>query len=144
MSWNLRVLAEKVAWQFVGLPYRWGGDDPMTGFDCSGLCIEVLKSVGVLPRSGDWTAQGLYDMWKDLGHLRNAKSGCLVFWKNKDKSRIVHVEYCIGKGTTIGASGGGSRTTSESAASAQNAYVKVRPIRTPYHAILDPFQELEP
>jgi len=116
----------------------------MTGFDCSGLCIEILKSVGVLPRGGDWTAQGLYDMWKEFGLLTEPKSGCLVFWKNKSKSRIVHVEYCIGNGLTIGASGGGSRTVSVTVASAQNAFVKVRPIRTAYHAILDPFQGFEP
>ena len=141
---TLRETAEKYAWCFVGLPYRWGGDDPMTGFDCSGLCIEVLKSVGVLSRGGDWTAQGLYNIWKNSGLLTKSKSGCLVFWKSKGGSRIVHVEYCIGEGLTIGASGGGSRTISETVASVQNAFIKVRPIRESYHAILDPFQELEP
>jgi len=139
----LRDMGEQVAWSLHGLPYRWGGDDPMTGFDCSGLCIEILKSVGVLTRSGDWTAQGLYDKWNHQGHKASPYSGCLVFWQNRRKTRIIHVEYCLDHGLTMGASGGGSKTTSEDAASSQNAYIKVRPTRKPYYAILDPYQELE-
>jgi len=27
------------------------------GFDCSGLVIEGLRSAGLLPRTGDWTAR---------------------------------------------------------------------------------------
>ena len=139
----LRDIGEQVAWSLHGLPYRWGGDDPMTGFDCSGLCIEVLKSVGILPRSGDWTAQGLYDKWNHQGGNAVPYSGRLVFWQNKKGTRIVHVEYCLDHGLTMGASGGGSRTTTDSAAATQNAYIKVRPIRKPYHAILDPYVEVE-
>jgi len=137
---TLREIAEKVAWSLHGLPYRWGGDDPMTGFDCSGLVVEILKSVGVLPRNGDWTAAGLYSRFAPLGKVEEPDSGCLVFWGNDRK--ITHVEYCIGNGLTIGASGGGSATTSDSAAAAQNAYVKVRPIRDPYKYIVDPFYEV--
>jgi len=43
----------------------------------------------------------------------------------------------------MGASGGGSRTTTDSAAATQNAYIKVRPIRKSYFAILDPYQEIQ-
>lgn len=136
---TLREVAEKVAWSHVNRPYRWGGDDPITGFDCSGLVVEILKSVGVLPREGDWTAAGLHNRFKDKGTVLEPDSGCLVFWGN---DRITHVEYCIGNGLTIGASGGGSATTSDSAAAAQNAYVKVRPIRKPYSYVVDPFYEV--
>lgn len=41
------------AMQQVGKPYRYGGDSPQTGFDCSGLVNYVYRnSVGIkLPRS---------------------------------------------------------------------------------------------
>ena len=130
-------LAIKVAWTFVGTFYRWGGDDP-SGFDCSGLVIEILKSVGKLPRSGDYTANKLF--WKFAGsQVATPEAGCLVFW-GKDVRHITHVEFCIDGEQTIGASGGGSSTTTIEAAKAQNAYVKVRPIRENYVAIVNPFK----
>jgi len=63
---------------FVGNWYKWGGDDP-SGFDCSGLVIEVLKSVGVLPRVGDWTADDLYRRFEEH-KVKTPEAGCLAFW----------------------------------------------------------------
>ena len=44
-----RELALKIAESLLWTPYKWGGDDP-SGLDCSGMMVEVLKSVGALPR----------------------------------------------------------------------------------------------
>ncbi|MFC1535727.1 NlpC/P60 family protein, partial [Candidatus Neomarinimicrobiota bacterium] len=49
----MKKIASSIAFHFVGLPYLWGGDDAVAGYDCSGLVIEILKSVGLLQRSGD-------------------------------------------------------------------------------------------
>ena len=35
------------AMQFLGVPYRWGGSDPSTGFDCSGFTQYVWAHFGV-------------------------------------------------------------------------------------------------
>ena len=133
-------LATKVAWKLYGLPYIWGGDDPMDGFDCSGLCVEILKSVGMLPRKGDWNANSFYELFKDK--IDHPSAGCLVFWGNGRK--MTHVEFCIDELHTMGASGGGSANMTREDAIRKNAFVKVRPIvggRAEAKAIVDPFQE---
>ena len=135
-----REWALKIAWDYHRTPYIWGGDDP-SAFDCSGFIIEVLKSVGVLPREGDWTANTLaIGMgWKPVD---SPKPGDLVFWKSTH-GKIVHVEMCIDYGLSIGASGGGSKTLTIADAIKHNAFVKIRPInsRRGIWGYLDPYKE---
>lgn len=137
-------IATEVAKSFLGLPYKWGGDDPMKGFDCSGFVIEILKSVGYLPRVGDWTAQSLYNMFLN-NHSAIAEEGMLVFWRrstpNTPPYKIIHIEYILNKHLAIGASGGGGSTITEQDAVEQNAYIKIRPYdsRKNWVGFYDPF-----
>ncbi len=141
-----RQLALEVARSFLGTMYRWGGNDP-TGFDCSGLVIEALRSVGVLPRKGDWSAhQLLHEVFKGRPRVHppgTLEPGLIVFWA-RDDGHIRHVEMAytaLTNGTvlTIGAQGGGSKTTSTQAAAEQDAYVKIRPVAPNWVAAIDPF-----
>ena len=116
-----------IAMRFLGKFYIWGGDDP-SGFDCSGFVIECLKSIGVLSRDGDWTAQTLWDLLQDR-RTNIPTGGCLVFWKN-NQGKVIHVEICLNDELSIGASGGGSRTLTIEDAIKQNAFIKVRPFRS--------------
>lgn len=123
-----RRLVVEVAKHYLGTFYRWGGDDP-DGFDCSGFVIECLRSAGVLPRKGDWTAEMLA---LDFGWQRleqTVDQGDLVFWHNR-AGRIIHVEICLNDYLAIGASGGGSKTTTIEKAMQHNAFIKIRPIRS--------------
>ena len=120
----------QVAWSYHGTPYIWGGDNPQ-GFDCSGLVVECLKSVGVLPRKGDWTADGLFVLFKnnEIVSEEQVAPGDLVFWSN-EQGKYIHVEIVIGQGLSIGASGGGSWAVDPKVALARGAFIKVRPYTT--------------
>jgi cell wall-associated NlpC family hydrolase len=138
MSVPLQI-AERVAYSHLSRPYIWGGDNPLEGFDCSGFVIEILKSVGILPRAGDWTARGLYAHFQDVVTV-TPQLGCLVFWG----SPIIHVEFCISSALSIGASGGRRTTVDEVAAIQQDAYIKIRPFATRAGVVgfVDPFRRL--
>src|SRR4030042_3813462 len=140
-----KEIAIKIAWHYLGTPYRWRGDDPMAGFDCSGLAVEVLKSVGVLPRVGDWSAESLYELFKKKGGIVSKPSeGCLAFWVSFPGGKIRHVEIMINEMLSIGASGGGSKTLTIDDAVSQNAYIKIRPINfndPEMFGFVDPFKE---
>lgn len=118
------------AMRLVGLPYRWGGDDPIKGFDCSGLVIEILQSYGLLPKGFDGSAQALYDLFsKAEGSVMGRRElGSLVFF-GKSVTQINHVGFMVDERRMIEAGGGGSTTTNEDAAAAQNAFVRLRPVK---------------
>jgi hypothetical protein len=126
MANKLRDVAGDVLWSYVGAPYVWGGDDP-SGWDCSGLVIEWMKSVGLLPRGGDWTADGLLQRFLHCSiDERDIRQMDLVFWTVD--GRAVHVETIWDPtDLAVGASGGGRDTLDAEDAAEDNAYVKVRP-----------------
>jgi len=113
---------------FLGVFYRWGGDDP-SGWDCSGLMVEVLQGVGVLPRVGDWSAEMLR---KRFTPAHVPIRGCLAFRMNAT-GQAVHVGMVWdvtddGAALVIEAGGGDSTTKTEADAIKANAFVKLRPV----------------
>ncbi|MGZ4281963.1 MAG: C40 family peptidase [Gaiellaceae bacterium] len=71
------ITAVSIADQFLGIPYRWGGADPLTGFDCSGLTMYVYARLGIqLPHYA--AAQ-----WNELPHVdvSQLEPGDLVFFE---------------------------------------------------------------
>jgi cell wall-associated NlpC family hydrolase len=71
------ITAVSIADQFLGIPYRWGGADPLTGFDCSGLTMYVYAQLGIqLPHYAA-------DQWQMLPHVdaSQLEPGDLVFFE---------------------------------------------------------------
>ncbi len=112
----------------IGLPYRWGGDDSIQGFDCSGLTCELLIAMGVLPHGTDLTAQGLYDKFSQKGSVGQYGIGALAFY-GKDTKSITHVAPCLDEELMVEAGGGGADTVTLDVAARRNAFVRMRPIR---------------
>jgi hypothetical protein len=146
---DLRDVALDVWRSFLNVPYRWAGDDPMEGVDCSGLVLEGLKAVGLVPRELDITADSLLrQTFKDYPREtidRLLRRGMLVFWALPNQP-VHHVEIVWAtfhdRVLTLGASGGGSRTIDRATAVKQNAYVKIRRITPGWLCAVDPFPTL--
>jgi cell wall-associated NlpC family hydrolase len=64
---------------YLGVPYRWGGAVPATGFDCSGLTQFVYEQLGVrLPHYAAWQ----FGMFPKLSPA-DLQPGDLVFFEPK-------------------------------------------------------------
>ncbi len=87
------------AMNFLGVPYRRGGNSVDEGFDCSGFTRHVFKnSIGlVLPRRSDQQAQseGLLSVKRE-----ELKPGDLVFF-NTMRRAFSHVGIYVGEGKFI-------------------------------------------
>ncbi|WP_299036277.1 transglycosylase SLT domain-containing protein [uncultured Pseudokineococcus sp.] len=61
--------------EHLGVPYRWGGTDPKTGFDCSGLVQHAFKELGIdVPR----VAKDQMKIGRAVPGLAAARPGDLV------------------------------------------------------------------
>lgn len=117
------------AMRFVGLPYKWGGNNPVDGgFDCSGLALEILRSGGLWPHKNDTTAKGIYNHFSKPENGVAAvtmKFGALAFY-GRSVSRISHIGYGLDGFRIIDAGGGGSKTHTLEDADRDDAYVRIR------------------
>lgn len=119
---NMRsALVDKMK-SLVGTPYIWGGKTPEKGLDCSGAVNYVLESLGLVPSSfgSNTNANGLYHMAQPVAQ---PQPGDLAFFGSP--SNVTHVMMVMDGGKLIGATGGGSATTSVAIANQQDAKVKV-------------------
>lgn len=96
--------------RFLGIPYAWGGDSPIEGFDCSGLTMTVYRINGlILPHSS--RAQFKTGTPVSKSGLRK---GDLVFFATKRGRRVSHVGIYTGNNQFIHAPGKNKRVRTES------------------------------
>jgi hypothetical protein len=89
------------AQQYIGVPYAWGGTDPSTGLDCSGLSQLVYKNLGIdLPRTASQQATS----GRAVASLADARPGDLVFFDySSSRAGVDHVGVYVGNGKMIAA-----------------------------------------
>ena len=89
------------ATKYLGVPYQWGGTDPTSGLDCSGLTQRVYADLGIdLPR----TAAQQATAGRPVASLAEAQPGDLVFFDNSSsRAGIDHVGIYVGGGKMIAA-----------------------------------------
>lgn len=84
--------AARIALRALGIPYRWGGESPASGFDCSGLVRWAYLGVGVdLPHS----SYALYGEGRRVSRARMAAGDVLFF------EGLGHVGLYLGKGRMV-------------------------------------------
>ena len=80
--------------RYLGIPYKWGGTDPDSGLDCSGLVQRVYGDMGFdLPRvSGDQAKAG-----RPVASLADAQPGDLIAFG----SPVDHIGIYAGDGKMV-------------------------------------------
>jgi cell wall-associated NlpC family hydrolase len=121
-----RFLTELI--KLGNIPYIWGGDDPKSGLDCSGLSQAILRIRNQDP-SGDQTADMLMKMLVDAGGVKftdvsRADLGDQIFYGS---NKATHIVTYLGEGLVFGANGGGSWCTSPEIARKRGAFSKIQP-----------------
>ena len=88
---DMGAIAARTAERFVGIPYRWGGENVVDGMDCSGFVRAVYNLCGLsIPRtSRDQYKAGETVVKEDL------KDGDLVFFGSSEDA-INHVGIYVG------------------------------------------------
>lgn len=116
-----RVLA--TAERYLGVRYRYGGDTPSTGFDCSGFVQYVFGRSGVqLPRTSRQQATAGRALAARLDGLR---PGDLMLFASQG-SRIDHVAIYAGNERMIHSSSGMGKVISEDLTSARGKWYLAR------------------
>lgn len=81
-----------IAMRYLGVPYKWGGASPSTGFDCSGFTMYVFAQIGVsLPHY----AAAQYGLGRAVSKSE-LQAGDLVFFRG-----LGHMGMYIGGGNFI-------------------------------------------
>lgn len=92
-----KIVHEAESW--LGVPYKYGGNDKREGTDCSGMVLAVYRDVTGIKMPRNSAAQA--EFCNRIGE-RDLKPGDLVFFATgKDKERISHVGILTGEGRFI-------------------------------------------
>ncbi|MCP3875177.1 MAG: C40 family peptidase [Desulfobacteraceae bacterium] len=91
----------------LGLPYKWGGLSPQTGFDCSGLTVYTHKKANIIIQR---TTRAQFKKGKILSK-KDLQPADLVFFENPRAKKAFHVGIYIGDGIFVHAPGKGRQVT---------------------------------
>jgi cell wall-associated NlpC family hydrolase len=93
---DMGAIAARTAERFVGIPYRWGGENVVDGMDCSGFVRAVYNLCGLsIPRTSRDQYKAGEPVAKD-----GLQDGDLVFFGSSEDS-INHVGIYVGNGRFV-------------------------------------------
>jgi cell wall-associated NlpC family hydrolase len=93
---DMGAIAARTAERFVGIPYRWGGENVVDGMDCSGFVRAVFNLCGMnIPRTSRDQFKAGEPVSKD-----DLRDGDLVFFGSSDDG-INHVGIYVGSGRFV-------------------------------------------
>lgn len=112
--------------RFIGIPYIYGGNNPLTGMDCSGLMQWIFHAIGFAPHDR-CDAQQLYNMYSSqlAKSIATPQKGALVFY-GKDMHSIDHIAFAINDNWIIESAGGDHTTLTIADAKIRGACVRER------------------
>lgn len=80
---------------FTGTPYKWGGNDPNRGIDCSAFVKYLYGQIGVsLPR----TAAQQANVGQSITRLEDLQPGDRLYFWSKSRNTIGHTGIYLGNG----------------------------------------------
>jgi len=87
----------RLAMRYLGVRYRWGGNDPRTGMDCSGFVKQIYEQMGIrLPRR----ARDQAKVGMPITRVEDLRPGDRLYFAVKGKE-IDHTGLYIGDGYFI-------------------------------------------
>ena len=93
---DMGAIAARTAERFVGIPYRWGGDNVVDGMDCSGFVRAVYNLCGLsIPRTSSEQFKAGEGVSKE-----DLMDGDLVFF-GSSADKINHVGIFVGGGKFV-------------------------------------------
>jgi cell wall-associated NlpC family hydrolase len=120
---DMGAIAARTAERFVGIPYRWGGENVVDGMDCSGFVRAVYNLCGLsIPRTSREQFKAGESVTKE-----DLQDGDLIFFGSSDDS-INHVGIYVGNGRFVHAPRRGEeiRVTSVDESYFEKRYVGAR------------------
>ncbi len=97
----------KTARQLLGIPYRYGGSTPKSGFDCSGLVYYSYRQAGLnIAR----TSKEQYHQAQPVSR-RQLQPGDLIFFRSRYGGFVSHVGIYLGKDEFIHAPSRGKKVS---------------------------------
>ncbi len=94
-SLSSRGQAANYGLNFVGTPYKWGGNDIQNGIDCSGFVKKLYGMIGLnLPRTA--AEQAL--VGQPVYRLEDLQSGDRLYFWEKKRGKIGHTGLYLGNG----------------------------------------------
>ena len=138
MNYQDLSVAIRYAWSLIGFRYYWtdgsfqsaGNDDPILGFDCSGLVSEICRAVGWIGSSERLSSSDFLARFPRSKGRKPKPGDILIYGRRLDDGTLdaYHVSFVISPEHIIEAGGGGRGVDTDGEAAALNAFVRVRPI----------------